>query len=135
MELKFRVGGYKTPKLLRVSALRFDTSVGTVAITEEGEFSLAAKGVVLQQFIGLNDTKEVEIYEGDIISVLHGLSPIPHDGAPTEWVKRPWIREVPKMGSVEGFSFMAHYGSVSMDVELQVIGNTYENPELLSGGN
>lgn len=82
------------------------------------------KDIVLMQFTGLLDKNGREIYEGDIVDapghygvgqVLWGVD---HDGG---WVLKD------KPNSIPGAFFLGHIP----DSDMEVIGNIYENPELL----
>ena len=73
---------------------------------------------ILMQYTGLKDRQGKEIYEGDIIKALH-------DFGPGGWVeKKTEVR----------FNLMNGYQWNYWDLDsLKVIGNIYENPELLKG--
>ena len=76
--------------------------------------------VKLMQFTGLLDKIGKEIYEGDLIKVgnfgdLHEVI----------WEERAYYR-MRKLGSNTGIAFYVN------DRSLEVIGNIYENPELLT---
>lgn len=74
----------------------------------------------LMQFTGLKDKNGKEIYEGDVVEF---ILPNEHEG------ETEYIEEI----TYEGSSFVLD-GNVPVDAfekELEVIGNIYENPELL----
>ena len=80
----------------------------------------ADKKAVVMQYIGLTDRNNTEIYEGDIVKI-----------------KGHWSKTMPLIQEViyEGATFLpfddSDWGWVSSESE--VIGNKYENPELLRG--
>lgn len=77
----------------------------------------------LMQSTGIKDKNGVEIYEGDIIH--HAEKPNPFFNSPFEIIQArtgEWILDNYRGGTVLAFS---------QPEELEVIGNIYENPELL----
>ena len=68
--------------------------------------------VILMQSTGLNDENGIEIFEGDIVSAIYGLCEVKFIGDGYRIVK----------GS--------HAGSLLVQ-DLRVVGNIYENPELM----
>ena len=116
---------------------RFNSVVGMIAgeniktmlnpkFTEiYGEHCWNETGLILMQFTGLVDKNDKEIYEGDICQrkeaenskVLSRCKIIyKEDRFALEWITKSWFND----------SLRSHFD------ELEVIGNIYENPELLS---
>jgi uncharacterized phage protein (TIGR01671 family) len=84
--------------------------------------------VVLMQYTGLKDKNGKEIYEGDIVKAEDfdwGL-----DGN----YQIKWGGDYPAFDIFElsGKSLDVEYNILSSDPDIEVIGNIYENPELLS---
>lgn len=104
---------------------------------------------VVMQFTGLLDKQGNEIYEGDVIAVLHGDWPscMGCHSSPTEHMKSLEKRYevVFIQGEFAGKRNTGSYNPWSTDVDgntytqltpdrhgyIEVIGNIYENPELL----
>jgi len=78
--------------------------------------------IILMQFIGRNDKNGIEIYEGDFISAYNGRIK-----GPVIFDKRGLAFGIPN-GPNEIYQFSMNFLE-SKDIE--VIGNIYENPELL----
>lgn len=86
-------------------------------------------GVEIQQFTGLKDKNGREIYEGDIIKQFHSYIDIE---------AREWIGVVKYSITQQGqlyyptYSlFVNEYISFNLRLDSEVIGNIFENPELI----
>ena len=76
----------------------------------------------LMQYTGFKDKNEVEIYEGDIIEYMTGQLKHIHTKHKVIWLK-----------DEARFSFGCKANKQYMFYNTVVIGNIYENPELLQG--
>lgn len=112
-EIKFRVWDQTTNTLWSPSMNL--TLVGGKATTVDGNF-------ILMQYTGLKDKNGREIYEGDILKLTD------YDGTDTGYIDyisaRFWAR-MPR----KPHDFMWELNSA--DTTYEVIGNIYENPDLL----
>ena len=128
-EIKFRAWDKTENKMDRnVKELRFNSKTGLfgVLLYHMGfEYTRRAKDVELMQYTGLKDKNGKEIYEGDIISAWsqgwNAIGEVKHriDGL---WFMYPAYQHKIMWGlcpNPEG------------KTSVEVIGNIYENPELL----
>jgi uncharacterized phage protein (TIGR01671 family) len=101
---------------------------GTDAFDREGEniWMWEEPPEQIMQFTGLHDKHGKEIYEGDILKETHGTCArkAPRANAVVVWKDNGWKRDTYN-GDCNVFP--------SIDVrEMEVIGNIYESPELLT---
>ncbi len=87
--------------------------------------------VILRQYTGLKDKNGVEIYEGDIIEITSGYLDAPIISKVTWGGEEYPAFDLPEYDGYGANAFAAIY--FSDDDEMKVIGNIYENPELLEG--
>jgi len=111
-------------RLYEVEWMNFEGGLVSVRTPSELEFKL--NDVDLMQFTGLLDKNGKEIYEGDIVCILNG-----HHGDvyKIQWQKEFCCWEAEDV-HLKDFYFGEQFPSIK---EVEVIGNIYENPELLGG--
>lgn len=78
------------------------------------EFWWKDKEAILRQFIGLKDSEGVEIYEGNILKDGTGIRQVIWDSEYARFISIPKRKE-------------------GLPMHVKIIGNIYENPELLKG--
>ena len=128
-DIKFRAfNGKEMVDLKKITPLVVDNVVG------DGIFIPFSDKLPIMQFTGLTDKNGVEIYEGDVLSQLR------HEDENNWASKRIHKPEYAKVISFKDGSFVDECGRpindflvniVSRKVEFEIIGNIYENPELL----
>lgn len=130
-EIKFRVWDYDTNTIVypdsELETIFCFDKVGLSVYHNNGQ---EMSSFEIMQYTGLKDKNDMEVYEGDIIryssdviNSFHGASEI--------------IRKVKfKHGTygIEGYEKDTHipFGNI-LKCKFEVIGNIYENPELLEG--
>ena len=124
-EIKFRIWDVENKEMLKVQELDFEPTFygGRVAIRPE-QYSdyFDTEDMILMQYTGLHDKNGKEIYEGDIVKIKYrdediGKVIYEHNGF-----------------SIDVTNMNKNYGRVSfVNNFMEVIGNIYDNPELLGG--
>lgn len=118
-QIKFRAWDIESKRMLKIKSLHFTSKTGVFSIVTEPMTFISSEHLKLMQYTGLKDVNGVEIYEGDIVKI-------------KDWkYGNEFLGEISfKNGSYVVESKIAtHYRFI--DYEIQVIGNIYENPELL----
>ena len=83
----------------------------------------------LMQYTGLKDKNEKEIYEGDIVSVEYGKGIVEYSEKQTMFIIN-WIEDNESYNESLAYNPRNYiYGKTRKDIK--IIGNIYENPELL----
>ena len=123
-EIKFRVWDIENKEMLNVQELDFEPTFygGRIAIRPD-QYSdyFDTEDMILMQYTGFNDRCGKEIYENDIVYVSGE-----DENAIIEWDEETARFIIHFDGWIADFD--NYYGK-----ELEVIGNIYNNPELLGG--
>ena len=122
-EIKFRVWD-KDFKAFRPKGTFTISDTGRVLLSEI-EYPLPIEEVVIQQYIGLKDHKGQDIYEGDIVSYI--------------WQdeEHSVANEVGEVYFEDGIFYFDRANQFAtndhnfIEPSIEVIGNIYQNPELL----
>ena len=124
-DIKFRIWDTENNEMLKVQELDFEPTFygGRIAIRpDQYNDYFDTEDMILMQYTGLKDKNGKEIYEGDIVRVEKiDFAYIYYDEDRMAWGIKP----------INEFYFDSPLLSENADLELEVIGNIYENPELL----
>ena len=126
-EIKFRAWDKRDHKIIQVSALSLDPQNGWSNGVCGLHIGLAETDYNLMQYTGLKDKNGVEIYGGDLITPA-GLPPTDFSIKLVEF-NSGWYGYKTIVGEWNILADTAHEGRMSV---WEVIGNMYENPELVS---
>ena len=127
-DIKFRAWDIAAKKMRVVTQLFFEDGDLTQVNTKTSGWLNAKDEVVLVQFTGLTDKNGKEIYEGDIVrgGELEGdHGSVVYEIAYNEGGDYPAFDLKGWRGETNGICFFIN------DAYIEVIGNIYENPELL----
>lgn len=138
MKLKFRAWDKKENKFASVASLVVVRYGSHDDKTRYYGFDDYENRFVLMQYTGLHDKNLIDIYEGDILELDGGAEPfkvevIFSDGAFR--AKVPWLKEdYPPLLAYTIFEDLEEGKFFKDCVIVKVIGNIYQNPELLKEG-
>lgn len=130
-DIKFRCWDTENKEMLEVQELDYEDSYNGQPMIRTTMYSdyFDTEDMILMQYVGLKDKNEKEIYEGDIVKFRF----------------KDDREEFPDLiGYIEyqttftAFRIMSNQGSFKIDITeikfIEVIGNIYDNPELLEKG-
>jgi uncharacterized phage protein (TIGR01671 family) len=129
-EIKFRTWVYGRERMYEVAGFAFGDEVGDVEILDEesGEYmcyNSKKKECEVMQYTGLKDKNGKEIYEGDIVKRVNGV----YDWPEIEVIEF-YNGNIAKGCSPFIETGMSGWQSAEGD-DCEVIGNIYENPNLI----
>lgn len=124
---KFRAYCKSDKTIYKVLLIDFKAKIEQIKLRKTGNIWYDFEDVVLMQSTGIKDKNGVEIYEGDILK-LHAIFLAPDD-------KIGYLEYSPKYGYSIIFEgnrlYRQEYWASTNKLNYEVIGNIYENPELL----
>ena len=123
-EIKFRSWDTYNKEMLEVQELNYADSYNGQPMIRTTMYNdyFDTEDMILMQYTGLKDKNGVEIYEGDIVRILGGE----YEQGFYEWDEKVCIKDF----IYDGFNLMMTVNQIGNEA-LEVIGNTYDNPELL----
>ena len=116
-EIKFRAWDKENKKMMKVSSLSSENK--EIAVRENGTYHFfRMQNLELMQYIGVKDKNNKEIYEGDIY----------HVGDKNIRYLVVWFDSGFEGKQLRSTSYI---GLKSWAKDIEILGNIYENPELL----
>ena len=126
-EIKFRAWSYRNSVMaypdegfFRVQGIYSSFTIGGTgeAIASSGDLDLTSESIVFQQYTGVKDANAVDIYEGDIVRCSNEYRTV------KMWMGNACLcLDDPTGVPIYPYNVNGH---------VEVIGNIYENPELLN---
>ena len=122
-EIKFRVWDKKYSRWENMLMLLPN---GDICYEQNGEVNIVRNRFIIQQYTGLKDFNGKEIYEGDILDISG------KEWGDYKYVFVEWNSEISSWQTSDEIAFYdwEAWEGISMD-ECPIVGNVFENPELL----
>ena len=130
-EIKFRVWDKKNAIMAQVCSIHnfnYPDNSEYKYIATGGKGLIQWEDAILMQYTGLKDKNGKEIYEGDIVRYLHKYKPDPI------YAEVRWFNQHANFALYENTSrnIYDHESDWMILKDIEVIGNIYQNPELLT---
>ena len=132
-DIKFRAWNKNTKKMYKIGQITFEKGIWNYQPDDREYIGMSIPyqpSFILMQYTGLKDKNGKEIYEGDIVKIKH------------EYDNTEYICEIIYLDGAfrtKKFIFGSYYDCLyywyADDCEIEVVGNIYDNPELLGGNN
>lgn len=129
-EIKFRAWNKDSKKMYKIGQITLEEGTWNYEPDNREYIGMSIPyqpSFVLMQYTGLKDKNEKEIYEGDIIEI-KGYS---NKGYNTGLVKEIYVVEFKDFCWSCGIKSLLNLATINW-ASIEVIGNIYDNPELLS---
>ncbi len=129
-EIKFRAWNKNLKKMYKIGQITLEKGTWNYEPDNREYIGMSIPcqpSFVLMQYTGLKDKNEKEIYEGDIIEI-KGYS---NKGYNTGLVKEIYVVEFKDFCWSCGIKSLLNLATINW-ASIEVIGNIYDNPELLS---
>lgn len=125
-EIKFRAWHKNLKKMFKIGQITLEKGIWNFEPNDRDFIGMSIPyqpSFVLMQYTGLHDKNGKEIYEGDILKVYYkGMSGVGYVEYDNDYCEYKIIINTDK-----------DYFSLWKSIDLEKIGNIYDNPELLGG--
>jgi hypothetical protein len=130
--LKFRAWDIANKEMLKVDIIDFFLEQIRILQKDASCFSMKFKNVEIMQSTGFHDKNGVEIFEGDVLSCGYLFTGSPFEEE-DEYEEEKGVVKFLNCGfNIEFKNCNALFIDIMLNYEdIEVIGNIYENPELL----
>jgi len=125
-KIKFRIWNNTTKEIVNTYDANFITIYLSKDILSCYCSEIRYVNLKMMQYTGIEDIYGFEIYEGDIVNIDTGNAKIIfEDGC-------FWLKELDYQLNTPEYMMLQCCAEVVLNMELKIIGNIYENPELLN---
>lgn len=131
--LKFRAWDKTAKKMSKVTAIDFSTKPFRVFYKAYGDENYFNQDAILMQSTGFHDKNGVEIFEGDVLNCGHLFTGSPFEEEDEYEEEKGVVKFINCGFNVEFKDANALFVDIMLTCEdIEVIGNIYESPELLT---